>query len=196
MKRIISILITLLVYSLLLGESKPTRDAESNVFMNIDDNMLPLIISSHNSDKADNKYTISSGGHKHPKHPKNPKHSKRAYVHFTDPPELTKGLLIFWETRENTTLIFGQFESGFVEGKEKDYSFKVFKGSKEIVDLKPDNESLDALLKIRPNGSTDPFLFSVNTTLISGNNNIVKGEVVISKPDTLIGKNRIFVLHC
>ncbi|CAG8725972.1 4841_t:CDS:1, partial [Funneliformis mosseae] len=190
--KLISILITLLIYSLLLCESKQTQDAESNVFMNIDDNMLPLIISSHMSDNTDSKYTIST---KH-KHPKRPKHSKRAYVHFTNPPELTTGVMIFWETREKTTLIFGQFENGFDEGQEKDYSFKVYKGSNEIVDLKPDNESLDQLFKIRPNGSTDPFLFSVNTTLISGDNDIVNGEIVISKPDALIGKNRVFTLHC
>jgi hypothetical protein len=203
MKKIISILIliVLLISSLSIIESRLDEDEETELLMNFEDNMLPLIIS---SDDDINKYTISTGGHHHhpkyPKHPKHPKHPKiplpkRAFAYFPSPPDIAKGVIVFWETCKNNTLIYGQFSKGFVEGEEKDYSFKVYRGDKELVDLKPEDDSLDRIFKINPNGSTEPFLFVYNDTLISGVG-VLGTDFVISKPDALIGKDRIKPLTC
>ncbi|CAB4429640.1 unnamed protein product [Rhizophagus irregularis] len=202
MKKIISllILIVLLISSLSVIESRLDQDEEP--FMEFDDNMmLPLIIS---AGENINEYTISSGGHHHhpkyPKHPKHPRHPKfpgpkRAFAYFPSPPDITKGVVVFWETSKNNTLVYGQFSKGFVEGEEDNYSFKVYKGDQELVDLKPKDDDLDRILKINPNGSTDLFLFVFNDTLISGVG-ILDTDLVISTSDSLIGKDRIKPLTC
>lgn len=203
MKKIISllILIVLLISSLSIIESRLDQDEETESFMDFDDNMmLPLIIS---SGENINEYTISTGGHHHPKHPKHPKYPKRpgfprpkrAFAYFPSPPDITKGVIVFWETCKNNTLIYGQFSKGFVEGDEDKYSFKVYKGDQELVDLKPKDDSLDRIFKINPNGSTEPFLFVFNDTLISGVG-ILDTDLVISTSDSLIGKDRIKPLTC
>ncbi|CAG8698788.1 7757_t:CDS:2 [Rhizophagus irregularis] len=167
MKKIISllILIVLLISSLSVIESRLDQDEEP--FMEFDDNMmLPLIIS---AGENINEYTISS--------------------------DITKGVVVFWETSKNNTLVYGQFSKGFVEGEEDNYSFKVYKGDQELVDLKPKDDDLDRILKINPNGSTDLFLFVFNDTLISGVG-ILDTDLVISTSDSLIGKDRIKPLTC
>src|SRR6266498_101407 len=113
--KLISILVTLSIFSLSFIESKPNSDVfDSNFFVNIDEN-VPLIISSHFSEETetDDDSMFINGHHhpkypKYPKYPKHPKHprfprprlSKRAYVRFTNPPELTAGVMVFWETKE------------------------------------------------------------------------------------------------
>jgi len=203
MKKLISIfiLISFLIFSSSIVESRRIDDEDSELFMNFDDNMLPLVISSHLSDETD-KYTVSTFNDKyhHPGHPKRPKRPepslpKRAYVYFPSPPDIASGVIVFWETRKNITLIYGQFSKGFVEGEEKDYSFKVYKNDQELADLKPDGENLDKIFKINPNGSTDIFLFGYNGTLIS-TLGIIGNDLVISKPDALIGKDKIKPLTC
>ncbi|CAG8446496.1 3612_t:CDS:2 [Acaulospora colombiana] len=114
--------------------------------------------------------------------PSSPPHhykSKRAWVIFSTPPDLTKGVVVFWETSKNVTIVAGQFSSGFVEGEENEYTFKVYKDTEEIVDLKPSEESFDRLLKIRDDGSTDLFLFTIEDKLISGKDGIVDLTLVL-----------------
>ncbi|GES88703.1 hypothetical protein GLOIN_2v1603781 [Rhizophagus clarus] len=155
-------------------------DEETDLFMNFEDNMMmPLIIS---SDDTNNKFTIPEyhppHRPKYPKHPKHPKHPKfplpkRAFAYFPSPPDIAKGVMVFWETRDNNTLVYGQFSKGFVEGDEKKYSFKVYNRDQELIDLKPKNDSLDRIFKINANGSTELFLFVINDSLIS---NLMEGK--------------------
>ncbi|RIA80611.1 hypothetical protein C1645_792209 [Glomus cerebriforme] len=195
-----------LIFSFSVIESELIYEEESELLMNFDNNMLPLIISSHSSDET-SKYSISTDHHhhypkypKHPKYPNHPKHPKhpgfkRAYVTFPSPPDIAKGAIVFWETCKNETLIFGQFSKGFVEGEEKDYSFKIYKNDQVIVNLKHKDDSLDRIFKINPNGSTEPFLFTFNGTLLS-TEGIIGDDFVIGKPDALIGKDKIRPLVC
>ncbi|CAG8718058.1 13498_t:CDS:2, partial [Cetraspora pellucida] len=113
--------------------------------------------------------------------------SKRAYVKFNDPPDVTNGIMVFWETPSNKTIIVGQFSSGFTEGDEKEYTFKVYNETSELVDLKPENDTFDKLFKIRSNGSTDSFLFALDTPLVTGNNSVVGNYLVIGRPGYLLG---------
>uniref|UniRef100_A0A1D1YUC8 Golgin subfamily A member 6-like protein 1 n=1 Tax=Anthurium amnicola TaxID=1678845 RepID=A0A1D1YUC8_9ARAE len=195
MKKLISILILIafLVFSLSVVKSKHDES------VNIDKNMLPLVISSFLSDEeTDNyKYSVPHRPHrpKHPKHPKHPQLPKRAYVYFPSPPDITSGGIVFWETSKNITFVSGQFTKGFVEGEEKEYSFKVYKRDQEIIDLKPEGDNLDRILKINSNGSTDLFLFVYNGTLISSKD-IIGSDFVISRTDAIIGKDRILPLTC
>ncbi|CAG8536888.1 10548_t:CDS:1 [Scutellospora calospora] len=133
-----------------------------------------------------------SVSHKHPPrlpYPIPTPKPKRAYVKFTSPPDVTNGTIVFWETSKNKTLVAGQFSSGFSEGDEKEYTFKVYNETSEIIDLKPDDDTFDKLFKIRPNGSTDFFLFIFETPLVTGKNSVVGNYLVIGRPGSLLGKN-------
>ncbi|CAG8515037.1 7944_t:CDS:1, partial [Dentiscutata heterogama] len=119
---------------------------------------------------------------------------KRAYVKFNNPPDVIKGVIAFWETPSNKTIIVGQFSEGFSEGDEKEYTFKVYNETSEIVDLKPADDTLDKIFKVRSNGSTDPFLFIFDTPLVTGNNSVIGNYLVIGRPGYLLGKNFIHSL--
>ncbi|CAJ0763431.1 19420_t:CDS:10, partial [Entrophospora sp. SA101] len=133
------------------------------------------------------------GKHCKPRHPPSHRKSHRAYALFTNPPDVIKGALLFWETLENGTFVVGQFSEGFLKGEEEDYTFKIYQSSKEIFDLKPKNESFDKIFKVRSNNSTDSFLFNVNETLITSGD-IVGSYLVIGKPGALLGKSKIHYL--
>nr|CAG8505129.1 13919_t:CDS:2 [Entrophospora candida] len=133
------------------------------------------------------------GKHCKPRHPPSHRKSHRAYALFTNPPDVIKGALLFWETLENGTFIVGQFSEGFLKGEEEDYTFKIYQSSNEIFDLKPKNESFDKIFKVRSNNSTDSFLFNVNETLITSGD-IVGSDLVIGKPGALLGKSKIHSL--
>ncbi|CAG8744392.1 16810_t:CDS:1, partial [Racocetra fulgida] len=120
-----------------------------------------------------------------PRPPRLPR-SKRAYVKFNDPPDVTNGTMVFWETPSNKTIIVGQFSSGFSEGDEKKYTFKVYNETSELIDLKPKDETFDKLFKIRSDGATDAFLFVLDTPLVTGNHSVVGNYLVIGRPGSLL----------
>ncbi|CAG8527116.1 5442_t:CDS:1 [Acaulospora morrowiae] len=144
----------------------------------------------------------SSSSHHHtlrnyrPPPPHRPK-TNRAWVGFSSPPDIVKGVVVFWETSKNNTIVAGQFSTGFVEGEEADYTFKLYRGSKEVIDLKPSDDLLDKLFKIRPDGATDFFLFTIeDKLLISGEDSILGTTFVIGRPGVLLGKNEVGPLSC
>ncbi|RIB30052.1 hypothetical protein C2G38_2055060 [Gigaspora rosea] len=131
-----------------------------------------------------------------PTYPPLPK-PKRAYVKFNDPPDVIKGVVVFWETPSNKTIIVGQFSDGFSEGDEKEYTFKVYNETSELVDLKPKDDTLDKIFKIRSNGSTDPFLFVFDDPLVTGNDSVIGNYLVVGRPGSLLGKSLIHgLLSC
>ncbi|CAG8538572.1 9721_t:CDS:2 [Acaulospora morrowiae] len=115
----------------------------------------------------------------------------------SSPPDIVKGVVVFWETSKNNTIVAGQFSTGFTEGEEAEYTFKLYRGSKEVIDLKPADDLLDKLLKIRPDGATDFFLFTIeDSLLVSGDDSILGTTFVVGRPGVLLGKNQVGPLSC
>ncbi|CAG8535538.1 2028_t:CDS:2 [Acaulospora morrowiae] len=115
-------------------------------------------------------------------------------IAYFNTPDTATGLILFWETSSGITIIHGQFSRGFKDSEE-DISIKIYRDNEVIFDIKPRGESLDNLFKIRPNGSTDSFVFVVPKRLIREEPKIIGAYLVIERKDDLIAKDPIILLE-